>query len=373
MSGARCDVAILGGGPAGAGVALALLERTRLSVTLIERTTYDAPRIGETLPPDSRLPLSRLGVFGAFLAQGHLPSKGTAACWGSPALGFNDFLLSTWGTGWHIDRARFDRLLSEEAARRGATVLTRTELSGWEPLGQEGYHLRLARPGADTLALQARFVVDATGRRAAFAVAQGARRLTVDRGFGVYGAFRVKPGRTFDSRALVEACPEGWWYSALLPGGRVLAGLMGDGDSLRGVRPRAPERWLSLLERTTATRQRLDACDFTAEPLVAVPANVTWLDRVYAERWLTVGDASCTVDPLSSQGISMALSAALLAAEAIERHLRGEPGALAAHGARVRRRFEEHLLIRGRYYQLERRWPDAPFWKNRARVADALQ
>ncbi|WP_224242430.1 tryptophan 7-halogenase [Hyalangium gracile] len=368
MSSARCDVAILGGGPAGAGVALALRACTGLSVALIERSDYHAPRIGETLPPDSRTLLTRLGVWSAFLQGGHLPSKGTSSCWGSPELGFNDYLMSPWGSGWHLDRTRFDQLLSGEVIRRGGAVHTATALSRWEALGPEGYLLHLTPRGASEWTLQARFVVDATGRKAAFAVAQGARPLVADRGLGVYGAFRVRPGQTFDTHTLVEACPEGWWYSALLPEGRVVVGLLGDGDSLRGVTPRASERWLSLLEQAPATRRRLDACDFAGEPLVAVPANVARLDRVHGAHWLTVGDASCTFDPLSSQGISKALRSSLLAAEAIERHLRGAPGALPSYAEAVGRQFQEHLSTRGRYYGMEQRWLEAPFWRNRARA-----
>jgi flavin-dependent dehydrogenase len=374
MSTARCDVAVLGGGPAGAGLALALLAHTRLSVTLVERTTHDGPRIGETLPPDVRLPLVKLGVWDGFMRDGHLPSRGTASSWGSATVGYHDTLMSPWGPAWHLDRARFDASLCAQAAARGGTVRTATTLAGYEALGREGYRLHLTHPVEGLSTLRARFVVDATGWKAVFATAQGARRRIVDRCFALYGDFRLRAGASFSTQALVEACPEGWWYSALLPGGRVVAALMGDWESLRGVRPRAPEAWLSLLARTSATRERLDACDFTGEPPRAVPAPVGLLDRPYGEHWMAVGDAACTYDPLSSQGISKALGSSLLAAKALEQHLRGTPGVLGAYATQVRQGFVEHLGTRAHYYRQERRWPDAPFWRNRreALASDAL-
>ncbi|MCY1045303.1 tryptophan 7-halogenase [Corallococcus sp. bb12-1] len=374
MSDAHCDVAVLGGGPAGAGVALALRAQTQWSVTLVERASPDAPRVGETLPPDARRPLAKLGVWGGFLRDGHLASRGTASAWGSATVGYHDTLMSPGGPAWHLDRARFDASLRAQVAERGGTVRVGTALKGCEALGAEGFRLHLSHPSEGLSTLRARFVVDATGWKADFATSQGARRQVVDRCFALYGDFRLREGAAFSTQALVEARPEGWWYSALLPGGRVVVALMGDGESLRGVRPSTPEAWLSLLERTTATRERLDVCDFNGEPLRAVPATVGLLDRLHAGHWLAVGDAACTFDSLSSQGISKALDSALLAAEALDQHLRGRAEALGAYAARVRQGFAEHLRTRDHYYREERRWPDAPFWRNRreALASDAL-
>ncbi|NNC00320.1 tryptophan halogenase, partial [Corallococcus exiguus] len=43
--------------------------------------------MGETLPPDSRRLLARLGVWEAFARQGHLRSMGSCSRWGDSALG----------------------------------------------------------------------------------------------------------------------------------------------------------------------------------------------------------------------------------------------------------------------------------------------
>ncbi|GMU03088.1 tryptophan 7-halogenase [Corallococcus caeni] len=366
MSEDSCDVAVIGGGPSGAATAVALRRKApSLSVTLVERTTYDAPRLGETLPPDVRLPLSRLGVWEGFLRDGHLASRGTSSCWGRAEPGFHDTWLSPWGPAWHLDRARFDERLSTEAFQQGARVLRATALVESESLGRDGYRLRLDQGAAGPSTLRARFVVDATGGKATFASARGARRLVSDRCFAVYGAFQLPGDAAFPTHALVEACPEGWWYSALLPGGRVVVALVGDGDSLRGLRWATPASWMHLLKQAPATRARLDVCDFSGEALVAAPVLVGRLDRPWGEQWLAVGDAACTYDPLSSQGIAKALDSALLAADALERCLRGDADALQAYESTLHSRFQAHQHTRGDYYRQEQRWPQSPFWKNR--------
>ncbi|HKS99304.1 MAG TPA: hypothetical protein VJT31_07225, partial [Rugosimonospora sp.] len=79
--------------------------------------------VGETIPPDARLPLAQLGVWDAFLAQRHLPCLGSCSSWGSDTLGYNDFVLNPQGHGWHLDRPRFDALLREAAVKTGVTLL----------------------------------------------------------------------------------------------------------------------------------------------------------------------------------------------------------------------------------------------------------
>ncbi|AKQ69064.1 Tryptophan halogenase [Myxococcus hansupus] len=366
MSEATCDIAIIGGGPAGAAMAVALRDQAPfLSVTLIERTAYDTPRSGETLSPEVRLPLSRLGVWGSFLRDGHLASRGTASCWSRPEPSTQDTHMSPWGSAWHLDRARFDERLSLEATRLGVQMLRLTTLLDSERLGKDGYRLHLSQRKAGATTLRARFVVDATGWKATFAMSQGARRRVRDRCIAVYGTFQRRTGEPFPTEALVESCPEGWWHSALLPNGRVAVALVGDGDSLHGLRWATPQPWMALLDQAPATQARLAVCDFAGESLVAAPILVGQLDAMHGERWVAVGDAACTQDPLSAQGVASAMDSALLAAGAVGQYLRGDSEALRDYEATLQRRFEDHLRLRGHAYREEQRWRDAPFWKNR--------
>ena len=72
------------------------------------------------------------------------------------------------------------------------------------------------------------------------------------------------------------------------------------------------------------------------------------------------GDAAAAFDPLSSQGIVTALG------------MGREAGRLAAgdiapsdYETQYAGLLEEHLALRDAYYGLERRWPEAEFWRRR--------
>jgi len=98
------DVVILGGGPAGSATALGLKRSdATCRVALIEKTDYSGLRIGETLPPPARQPLTELGVWDAFLRRSPLESPGTRAAWGSARCHENEFIFSPYGRGWHLD------------------------------------------------------------------------------------------------------------------------------------------------------------------------------------------------------------------------------------------------------------------------------
>ena len=112
------DVAVVGGGPAGAATALAL-ARAGYTVTVLERSRYDAFRIGETLPPAVKRPLMELGVWDQFLATGTLESPGIVSAWGRPDPYDNDFIVNPDGPGWHVDRRGFDAMLARRPADGG--------------------------------------------------------------------------------------------------------------------------------------------------------------------------------------------------------------------------------------------------------------
>lgn len=330
---------------------------------MAEATAYERPRVGEVLPAVARSLLDQLGVLKPFEGEGHRPVHSTAAAWGSPLRRENHFIYSARGAGWHLDRARFDAFLAREAARRGVEVRLRTRLEAAERSGG-GWRLRLS----DGAELRARFVVDATGRRAAFARGAGARRVSCDRLVG-YARF-FTPDAAAEPGTLIEAFREGWWYTALAGGRRVVACLT-DSDIARKLRLRDEGRWLGLLSETSWVRRGVGR-GVTDGPPVIRAADSGLLEPVCAPDWLAVGDAASTYDPLSSQGIVKSLRSGVFASYAVADRLdKSDASGLARYETLVRREFAAYRRAHAQHCAAERRWPDSDFWRRRHKADTA--
>jgi flavin-dependent dehydrogenase len=292
------------------------------SVVVFERSSYDGRRVGETLPPEVRLPLARLGVWDGFVAGGHVESPGMVVAWGREEPVANDFVLNPYGCGWRVDRNRFDAMLAAAATAAGAVVRTGTNAD----CGSAG------------------FLVDATGRSPSLA---GARRVVHDRMVALVG---VAPAAGGDQRALIEATPDGWWYSARLPDGRLVMTFQTDaGPSLRS-------RWDEFLAAAPLIAERAGG---PADGIHLVSANSDRSDPIAGEGWLAVGDAAAAHDPITGLGIHWALESGIAGAEAVL-------GSTVAEYARdTADHFERYLATRAHYYRAEDRWPHAPFWRRR--------
>ena len=361
------DVVVVGGGPAGAAIAIALTRgfHGSRSVVVLERSGYEHPRIGETLPPEARVPLASLGVWNRFLEQRHGPAPGTLSVWGQDQIAENHFICNPHGNGWHLDRQRFDAMLASAAEEAGATLHRGARMTACKAGASGDWTIEYVC-GERPCQLRARFLVDATGRACTAARRQGAIRRRCDRLTGVVGffeAFEADP----DYRTLVEATAEGWWYSARLPGARMAVAFMTDADLLPPHQPQLRAYWLGQLQATVQTRARAAglSLEHPMQPLRWVAAGSEILECSSGARWLATGDAALSFDPLSAQGIYQALRSGVLAAETIEAALRGENGAAAEWSIRNRHSFEGYLRTRQAYYRLERRWPDAAFWHRR--------
>jgi flavin-dependent dehydrogenase len=372
----ECDVIVLGGGPAGAAAAISLARAGR-SVVVIEKSHYEQARIGETLPPAAAPLLAELGVWELFLSAEHLPSPGLLSVWGADELYETHFIFNPYGQGWHLDRQRFDAMLAEAAQRAGARLCCGGLVTSCLPFSGDRWEVAftsVSKSSRRQHRVRARFLIDATGRSAALARRQGAKRLNVDRLVGLAGVLAARSRMSdraedaCDSCTLVEACAEGWWYSALLPGRQLIAVYMTDADLLRRCGGAWDTFWKERLGQTIHTQLRMGAFDLQAVPRV-VAASSSRLDYVSGRSWLAVGDEGMAFDPLSSQGLMEALASGIRGGKTLNACLAGKAAATGEYEMRANGVFGKYLRLRAVYYRRENRWPQSEFWQRRHRAA----
>lgn len=362
MQPTKTDILILGAGPAGTSLALMLLKRApHLKIRIVEKSDFSGEKTGETLPPQIKDLMEPLGIFQHFQQEGHLPAHGTGVVWGDELLQENNFLFQTSAPGWRIDKNKFNWFLIREAEKRGAQIDIGAKAKFTGKIQPLFHFLLTSNAGAEEL-LQTPFVIDATGRSAAFASQMGARKVRFDNLTGIWRFYQLC-GAVSGMETLVEACANGWWYSASLPGNKLVVAYMTDSDL-------APELllrqggWEQQLDSAPHTQKRLEKTENAGE-LKFLPAASQCLDALCGEGWIAVGDAAGTYDPLSSQGIFKAMKSGIFGAYAALDCLNGKPNALEKYEQIVRWEFENYLEIRSQFYQKEQRWRQSLFWQRR--------
>ncbi|HEV2842229.1 MAG TPA: tryptophan 7-halogenase [Chthoniobacterales bacterium] len=359
----KVDVAVLGGGPAGTACALTLRRYSDLRVAVIERGDYSGVRVGETIGPGVRPLLAYLGLWEKFIADGHRRAHATAAAWGSNEVFRQEFFFTGRGEGWHLDRCRFDRMLALAVKEAGGRMLSNCAFRS-VARGKEGWLVAARHRDGRQARISARFVIDATGRAALVARRLGAQPSVVDRLVGVTGFMDFPQPFNDEHFALVEACRDGWWYSACLPQRRMAVTFMSDPEIVRELRAQHVSGWSALLASTRLTRARVGNGS-SPGTLFARTAGSQWLRPAGGDRWLAVGDAAAAFDPLSSMGIGHALSTGMHAARAANAALEGDNELLNQYSWSVAENFERFLKIRRSFYAAERRWIQSPFWRCR--------
>jgi flavin-dependent dehydrogenase len=332
------DVAVVGGGPAGAVLATHLAKRGRAMVLLERSPAYRWHACGVFSSPASAAALRAAGLDGETLSRVVRPAPAmrleTASGTQVRLTYGDDGTLAAPAVSF--DRAALDPALLALARRAGAEVRLGATAASIEP-GRI-----IARDADGETAVEARVIVGADGIRSTVARAFGVGRspLLGDR---VGLTFHVAdPGLAAPRDARMILFRDGYVGLAPVPGARVNVGIV--------------------LGRSWASRLREDGAERTVEAVLAAipPAPDDPVDWGAAERcdpiegaaplghrvarrhgpgWVLIGDAAGFLDPFTGEGLHRALVSARLAAAAIERHLDGDADGLAAYDRAMTARF----------------------------------
>ncbi|CAE7226575.1 unnamed protein product [Rhizoctonia solani] len=383
------DAIIVGGGPAGCATALAFVRSApQASFLLVDNWDPTQFKVGESLPPDSKQTLHRLSpslVEGLLqdTAQGrHSRCAGNASVWQSPDLQETYAIMNPYGAGWHLDRSAFDETLREQVrsvcAEREAKdcAIIKGTFKSVQKDEHRTWAVVVASDAGDEQSYSSKWLIDASGRQASVARKLGAKTTKLDGLLAFYMVF-ASTEVDRDTRTLIEASDNGWWYSSQLPDQRRIVVFHTDDCDSTAKLARNKDTFLDMLHNDT-THVSHAVLDNDYRPMSGPKANYPRCTAAASsflspfgsqeDRWCAVGDAAMAFDPLSSQGMLTALRSglsvgAMLANQTLPDAVQNTPEDVEAV-TKVFEAIREDYEKKKRYYYAQSIFR-GPFWQRR--------
>lgn len=331
----RCDVLVIGGGPAGSTLAAIVKKYApERRVVILERAPGPRHHVGESLLPGMVPVLKELGVFDKIDRAGFPRKLGATYVWGrdrSPwENDFNDVnmkeLIERYGGipekieyAWQVRRSEYDEILLSHAAECGVEVVRGVQADG---IVEDGARVAGATGRFDDgtrTRWEAEFTADCSGQAAFLSRFRPVRAYDPRlKNVACYSYYRGAPwmfrytGHPDKTKIFICSRPSGWFWYIPLDKDLVSVGFVTTVESLKA----AGGDLRAMFDRELAACGELSPLLAKAERVRGVDGEdrdfFTHSDWSYlpvessGPGWVACGDAAVFVDPILSSGVTLA-------------------------------------------------------------------
>jgi len=329
------DVAIVGGGPAGATVGT-LLKRYNpgLRVGIFERELFPRDHVGESLLPMVCYVLDEMQVWGKVEQQNFPVKLGATYRWGKASdeeLYYFHFLPTGASytensrpgsftgqrrhTTFQVDRSVYDKVLLDHAAECGCEVFQETKVTRIAHTGDRVDGLEVSFPDGETRTISAQFYVDASGAESLLrrTLKIGVHSPTLLRNIAIWDYWQdagwVETHGENGTYVYVMSLGLGWLWYIPLGQGRTSVGLVTSAEHFKGLGQDTETVYLEAIAKEPLIRKMLAPA--RREGRLAATKDWSFVaDRLTGENWFLAGDAGGFADPILAAGLTLAQTGA---------------------------------------------------------------
>ena len=323
------DVLIIGAGPSGA-MAAALLAQKGYEVLVLEKQLFPRFSIGESLLACSAQLLHEAGMLDAVMQRSFQYKNGAVFVCDDLYTEFNfiDKVTAGYPFTYQVPRAEFDQVLANEAVRYGAKVRFEVEITAIDVSGERPLVTSKAADGTIETH-RPRFVLDASGfgrtlprlldleKPSPFPTRAALFCHVKDN--TVAGAFdrqKIRVGINPTDRDI-------WSWLIPFSNGNSSLGIVATQEQHAKHTGTHEERLWSLVAAEPKLQQLL-ANAHAVRPVGEIVGYAANVKTLHGPGFALLGNAAEFLDPVFSSGVTIALQSAKLAAQTLDKQLRGE-------------------------------------------------
>ncbi len=324
------DVLIVGAGPAGS-VAAGFLRQQGRRVLVLEREQFPRFSIGESLLPQSMEYIEAAGMLRDVVEAGFQHKNGAAFAWGDryTDFDFREKFTEGWGSTYQVQRGTFDKVLADAAARMGAELRFRHEVTAVD-IERDRPRVSVRDADGHGYEVEARWVLDASGFGRTL---PRLLKLETPSNFPVRGAIfthiadHIPQDGPFDRQKIRVTVhpqrPDVWFWTIPFSNGRCSLGVVAEQAFLARYEGSETERLQAVIAEDPGLSALLkDAVwDTPGRQIVGYSANVSTL---WGKGFALLGNAGEFLDPVFSSGVTIAFKSASLATQCLAREFAGE-------------------------------------------------
>lgn len=355
----KYTIIIVGAGPAGLATSLTL-SAYNISHCIIDANAAATLKLGDALPPNAKPLLQQLGILHLLDSTYHIPYYGNQSIWGSNSLHQKEFIEGLHGHGYLLDRMHFENQLRELVVKNQTPFYNGFHV---KKVVQKEHNIEVnIQNNTTNKKLEGNYMVDATGRKASVCRHLGIQKKELDSQFTI--SFWHQLSHKIPRQIWIEATENGWWYLAPNTQNQVncmfftLKELIPDKNEI-------PTFLENELQKTLQIQQIIQPTSQELSEHKCMPSGTSYLEQPYGNKWIAVGDAAFSYDPISSYGITSALASGYYAGHALASKLANENDAFPSYRYVLENGAKAYLQKLKHQYKIETRWSDSYYWRNR--------